>query len=614
MKIINKIVHSIKEPEDHYIYWFDEKSKEIKYYSSTEGWTPIVPVEDYLTQIKEDILYIKDDIRISKDEMVLKLDSINNSILELAENASNAILAIEEELDTTVRKIESILYDELVHKVENGELVPGQFYRIIDFVTTTKESSNYTSAEHQFDIIVKALDAYTLSEDAEAIHHEDDAYFSNSKLSAWTLKYNIYNDTNKFNWARREVYTVSGNTIYNFEKAYDTTTVINTTSGPVTIVGYVKGSYIDTEYILPKDNIYAGGGLYYYKYTTDSTWSMSGSSISHTPNGKGVIYYMKDEFDNEAPYDFKNILYKEMITYTPEIDTRELEIQRIINTDSLTLINKWGMDTYYREDIPVFSKLYQTNYTFSTIDGEDKSLNNLCAGNKIVRNAVSYPLSLPNIIFKTKGTIKNNVFDNSRYITIHIDSCTDNKFINCEKCIIRLYNTEEMFTTGTSMQSNTFIKNNGVIFTYSGALMYCDINNLAESMICTTSHIKGISMIGEKHEQIKISASSIQNITLFGNNINITAFGGYLLYSIFHSNNENLEIPIGSWTERFHFLGVKNLRIEYTNSGAKFYNSIYYPSDKWPLDPETSYTVITGNTDKNVSFEYKNSDSQVIML
>ena len=56
MKIINKIVHSIKEPEDHYIYWFDEKSKEIKYYSSTEGWTPIVPVEDYLTKIKEDIV------------------------------------------------------------------------------------------------------------------------------------------------------------------------------------------------------------------------------------------------------------------------------------------------------------------------------------------------------------------------------------------------------------------------------------------------------------------------------------------------------------------------------------------------------------------------------
>ena len=28
------------------------------------------------------------------------------------------------------------------------------------------------------------------------------------------------------------------------------------------------------------------------------------------PNGKGVIYYMKDEWGNECPYDFKNIMMK----------------------------------------------------------------------------------------------------------------------------------------------------------------------------------------------------------------------------------------------------------------------------------------------------------------
>ena len=31
-------------------------------------------------------------------------------------------------------------------------------------------------------------------------------------------------------------------------------------------------------------------------------------------NGKGVIYYMKDEFDNECPYDFKNIQFKRKLT------------------------------------------------------------------------------------------------------------------------------------------------------------------------------------------------------------------------------------------------------------------------------------------------------------
>ena len=40
-------------------------------------------------------------------------------------------------------------------------------------------------------------------------------------------------------------------------------------------------------------------------------------------NGKGVIYYMKDEFGNECPYDFKNIMFKRKITLEsgyPELD------------------------------------------------------------------------------------------------------------------------------------------------------------------------------------------------------------------------------------------------------------------------------------------------------
>jgi hypothetical protein len=34
-------------------------------------------------------------------------------------------------------------------------------------------------------------------------------------------------------------------------------------------------------------------------------------------NGHGVIYYLKDEWENEAPYDFKNIMFKRPITYDP---------------------------------------------------------------------------------------------------------------------------------------------------------------------------------------------------------------------------------------------------------------------------------------------------------
>ena len=135
-----------------------------------------------------------------------------------------------------------VSYEDLVELHEKGELKPGAFYRITDYVTSingryTFESGTYVghyltyarSAGHPFDIIVLATDKDTFSEDALAIQHEGDAYFANSNLAAWELKYTTENDTDRFPWA--------------------------------------------------------------------------------DPDGKGVIYHMKDEFGNECRYDFKNVQF-----------------------------------------------------------------------------------------------------------------------------------------------------------------------------------------------------------------------------------------------------------------------------------------------------------------
>jgi hypothetical protein len=37
----------------------------------------------------------------------------------------------------------------------------------------------------------------------------------------------------------------------------------------------------------------------------------NGSTTINVERGKGVIYYMKDEYSNECPYDFKNIMFYE---------------------------------------------------------------------------------------------------------------------------------------------------------------------------------------------------------------------------------------------------------------------------------------------------------------
>ena len=138
-----------------------------------------------------------------------------------------------------ISKIKSVIvtseitYSKLKELRDSGTLIPGQQYRITDYVTTTA-SSDTLSAGHQFDIIVTALDNSTLCEEAHAIQTQGDIYFKDCDLAAWKIWYCLDNDTNRFSWA-------------------------------------------------------------------DGT------------NGKGVIYRMIDEWGNDCPYDFKNIMFKKWL-------------------------------------------------------------------------------------------------------------------------------------------------------------------------------------------------------------------------------------------------------------------------------------------------------------
>ena len=134
-------------------------------------------------------------------------------------------------------------YADLVSMRSSGTLKPGALYRITDYVTKINGTYDISeiagqaayihyakSAEHPFDIIVLADSNCSLNENALALLHDGDEYFETADLTAWEIKYTIYNNPERFSWA-------------------------------------------------------------------DET------------NGKGVIYYMKDEYNNEAGYDFKNIQF-----------------------------------------------------------------------------------------------------------------------------------------------------------------------------------------------------------------------------------------------------------------------------------------------------------------
>lgn len=153
-----------------------------------------------------------------------------------------AALPDAEQLAEEVSKMQAVTYAELKALRDGGELVPGMWYRITDYVTMINEyltestgqvtPTHMKSAGHPFDVVVMAISTSEISQDARAIQHEGDEYFANSDLNSWQIRYR-FTDLSKH--------------------------------------------FIDFMY--PEDN-------------------------------KGVITWMRDEYGNECPYDFKNLLFE----------------------------------------------------------------------------------------------------------------------------------------------------------------------------------------------------------------------------------------------------------------------------------------------------------------
>ena len=97
--------------------------------------------------------------------------------------------------NTTNPFLIKLTWSELKSLKDTNSLVPGAQYRITDYVTLTKATNDYSSAQHAFDIIVVADSTNTLNENARAIQHEGDTYFANSNLAIWKLKYKLDNDS-----------------------------------------------------------------------------------------------------------------------------------------------------------------------------------------------------------------------------------------------------------------------------------------------------------------------------------------------------------------------------------------------------------------------------------
>lgn len=156
-----------------------------------------------------------------------------------------------------------------------------------------------------------------------------------------------------------------------------------------------------------------------------------------SPTGKGVIYYLKDEWGNEAGYDFKNIKFKRYAVTATTDTNKEFMLSNpsgIFYASGLSSIPNTTID----------STIFDYYYTFHVIksdgSGADASLiqgaTSSLISNNIIENLFDLAYRLPNNIFVAKQNgmgvyrgYSNNYIKGSSYQNTFSDGCNNNQLM-----------------------------------------------------------------------------------------------------------------------------------------------------------------------------------------
>ena len=399
---------------------------------------------------------------------------------------------------------------------DNGQLVPGAQYRIIDY---NGDNPLITTAGHMFDIIMTAIDEYTLSNKASAAQHDGDEYFNGCNLSQWEILFELgkgasdnlilyKTDINSYAtsvdyedyYEYEGEFAYEGVIYYKFVKRekdgdpniYILTDTLDFTgvslSNPYTPVAelrYEEGNYVSINY-----------------HTSDLIVSTNSQVYSY-------ISYMKDEFNNECYYDFKNALFKRYYI-------NQVYHENLIDLQGTYLGIKIDDNTFYEIAEENFINVYTFGYT------EDATLTGQCFNNQI------YPAS--------KGYSTNNItFGPASYNNTVFWGSTNNSFgDNCHDNIIgnEFYNN----TFGNYITNNTF----GNEIRYNTFGNYITNNTFGNYIYRNTfgndiwSNTFGNYIINNTFGN-SIYDNSFGNViqfNTFGNNIYQNTFGNYFQYNI----------------------------------------------------------------------------------
>lgn len=393
-----------------------------------------------------------------------------------------------------------VTYAELKELRDNGKLIPGGKYRMIDYETTVINGCFYRyyedyqykqdtvqaeSAGYPFDLILTALDEKTLDEKCSAIWSERDVdgYFANSNLPAWDIRYKL--DTYDYFWSG-----TNDKLIYIFD-TYTQYYAVGIFDGTIVIEGdtYFKWripSMSDSVYttyactqIDKKENIILNENDWYGIYYIDAngeTGRGSGGRIINIDEGtgKGVIYRLIDENNNSCPYDFKNIKFFNdeyqtfMFTFTTSDDLLDLSV--IATTVKNNYIADNVPNTFYVQlhQLPAnwFIATYRNSIEFSNEYTMYNNVINQCSTLNVIKdgnNNKIYEYCLHNII----DGVDNILYKNCEYNNL-IDSADVILNYNCSHNEIKGLNIlfGESCSNNKILSANTYVKNKSNSITF----------------------------------------------------------------------------------------------------------------------------------------------------
>ena len=269
-----------------------------------------------------------------------------------------------------------VTHDELETMANEGGLTPGSWYRITDYVATTKKAGTQ-SANHPFDIIVRADSEDTLNENAYAARNANDTHFAQCHMQSWRLKYDVYNNATRFAWADED-------------------------------------------------------------------------------NGKGVVYWMRDERGNEAPFDFKGIVFERSTEWFGDHAAWCESVLGEVPQESLWLYFLSFVDE--NGDVQDASVMvFKDGGCYGNVEGMFNNNQILSLPDNVIVESYYYEEGL--VYYSNSNTFGNNcngnTFGNNCYNNTFGNGCYSNTFVN--DCTSNTFgNGCYSNTFGNNCTSNTF--------------------------------------------------------------------------------------------------------------------------------------------------------------